>query len=175
MVKFSVELVDLIYPVGSIYISTNNTNPSLLFGGNWQQIKDRFLLSCGDTYNNGATGGASTVSLTKAQMPRHTHTQNSPNHNSVSSGRGVIAVDGDDWTYTPKRAMNYSSGNYYYPYSTKNGNGIAEPTKTGDATPTNQYTGGTNTTQAEQNGSAHENMPPYLAVYVWERIAGEED
>lgn len=51
-------IADIIYPVGSIYLSVNNTDPSTLFGGTWVQIKDRFLLSAGDTYTAGATGGS---------------------------------------------------------------------------------------------------------------------
>lgn len=49
-----------IYPVGAIYLSVNNTSPASLFGGTWTQIKDVFLLGAGDTYSNGATGGAAT-------------------------------------------------------------------------------------------------------------------
>ena len=37
-------LIDYIYPVGSIYMSVNSTNPQILFGGTWSQLKDRFLL-----------------------------------------------------------------------------------------------------------------------------------
>ena len=55
--------VDNIYPVGSIYLSTNSTNPGTLFGGTWVQIKDKFLLSAGDTYTAGATGGVATNDL----------------------------------------------------------------------------------------------------------------
>lgn len=51
---------NLVYPVGSIYMSVNNTNPATLFGGTWAQLKDRFLLGAGDTYSNGATGGNAT-------------------------------------------------------------------------------------------------------------------
>ena len=47
------QTIDLIYPIGSVYISTNNSNPSIFFGGEWEQIKDRFLLSAGDTYMGG--------------------------------------------------------------------------------------------------------------------------
>lgn len=53
-------IVDMIYPVGSIYLSVNNTDPSTLFGGTWVQIKDQFLLSAGDTYAGGSTGGDAT-------------------------------------------------------------------------------------------------------------------
>ncbi|MBQ7105380.1 MAG: hypothetical protein IJN90_05940 [Bacilli bacterium] len=53
-------LLDYIYPIGSIYISVNNVNPAISFGGTWEQVKDKFLLSAGDTYAGGATGGAAT-------------------------------------------------------------------------------------------------------------------
>ncbi len=60
----SSQVCNLVYPVGSIYISVNNTNPSSLFGGTWAQLSDRFLLGAGPTYSNGSTGGSAT----------HTHT-----------------------------------------------------------------------------------------------------
>ena len=65
--------LNLVYPVGSIYWSSNNTNPGTLFGGTWTQIKDRFILAAGDYYSNGATGGAATVTLTVSNMPSHSH------------------------------------------------------------------------------------------------------
>lgn len=50
----------LLYPVGSIYMSVNSTDPSTLFGGTWEQIEDVFLLSAGSTYTAGNTGGSAT-------------------------------------------------------------------------------------------------------------------
>ena len=44
-----------------------------MFGGTWTQIKDRFILAAGDSYSNGATGGAATVTLTVSNMPSHSH------------------------------------------------------------------------------------------------------
>lgn len=40
-------IVQAMYPVGSIYVSVNNTNPTILFGGVWEPIEDVFLLACG--------------------------------------------------------------------------------------------------------------------------------
>ena len=62
-----------LYPVGSIYMSTNNTSPASMFGGTWEQIKDKFLLSAGDTYSAGSTGGEATHTLTINEMPSHNH------------------------------------------------------------------------------------------------------
>ena len=66
-----------VYPVGAIYLSTVNTNPGTLFGGVWEQIKDTFLLTAGDTYTAGATGGEAEHKLTIAEMPSHNHTTRS--------------------------------------------------------------------------------------------------
>jgi hypothetical protein len=74
------------HPVGSLYWSSKNTNPSQLFGGTWTQLKDKFILAAGDTYTNGATGGAATVTLTVNQIPSHTHTGPSHTHSFTPSG-----------------------------------------------------------------------------------------
>ena len=133
---------DDVYPVGSIYMSVNNTNPSVLFGGTWEQLKDKFLLASGDTYTTGNTGGEATHTLTTNEMPSHTHIQNAHSHTIGSlarypvNGNGVASV-GDG----------YGNTNNY---------------KTGNTTATNQNEGG---------GQAHNNMPPYLVVNVWKRTA----
>lgn len=75
-VPFKALTFDDIYPVGSIYISVNNVNPSTLFGGTWAQIKDKFLLAAGSTYSNGDTGGEATHALTVNEMPSHSHNIN---------------------------------------------------------------------------------------------------
>ena len=66
-------LGNIIYPVGSIYLSVNSTNPQYLFGGIWEQIKDRFLLGAGDSYYAGSTGGEAMHTLTQNEMPRYSH------------------------------------------------------------------------------------------------------
>ena len=67
------DLLDLVYPVGSIYLSVDSTAPSTLFGGTWEQIKDTFLLGSGDDYTIGDTGGEATHTLTIDEMPKHSH------------------------------------------------------------------------------------------------------
>ncbi len=124
-------IVDIIYPVGSIYMSINATNPGTLFGGTWEQIKDKFLLACGDTYTNGSTGGEATHTLTINEMPNHNHGL------GISTG-GSIAGSGINYSYTP---------NKYRTYPDTIGEMILK-------------TGG---------GQAHNNMPPYLTIYVWKR------
>ena len=87
-------LTDTIYPVGSLYWSSKSTNPASLFGGTWVQIKDRFVLACGDTYKTvGATGGASSVTLSVSNMPSHSHSF-SPSGEVSSSFTGTAVNTG---------------------------------------------------------------------------------
>lgn len=60
MIPYVKKILDLVYPIGSIYISVNSTSPSTLFGGEWTQLKDRFLLGAGSTYIAGEKGGTTT-------------------------------------------------------------------------------------------------------------------
>ena len=135
--------VDLIYPVGAIYLSVNSTNPGTLFGGTWTQIKDRFLLTCGDNYEAGTTGGEATHTLTVAEMPSHDHTG--------------IYWDNAMRQDQPWGINNDGIGNgFSSDYRTERGGPNADhELYTG-------YTGG---------GQAHNNMPPYIAVYAWRRDA----
>lgn len=136
------DVVDWIYPVGSIYISVNSTNPRNLFGGTWTQLKDRFLLGAGSTYTNGSTGGEASHTLTANEIPKHVHL--------------LGAAD--------------SSGNLMYGAS-----GVAAlPAYTAYAKTTSAATSGVYRTGTENNNStqiAHNNMPPYLVVYMWKRTA----
>lgn len=128
-------IFDLIYPIGSIYMSVNEVSPSVLFGGEWEQLKDKFLLGAGDTYTNGATGGEATHTLTVDEMPGHNHGFTdywSVAPQTTTGNKKVVAMVGD----------NEGSDNLSDKASTTN-------------------TGG---------GKPHNNMPPYLAVYMWKRI-----
>lgn len=67
-------IFDLIYPVGSIYLSVNSTSPATLFGGSWSELGGRFLIGANSTYTAGTTGGSANTTLTEANLPQHTHT-----------------------------------------------------------------------------------------------------
>lgn len=69
-------LLDLVYPVGSIYCSTKSTSPASLMGGTWSAISGKFLLGTNSTYTLGSTGGEATHTLTTNEMPTHKHTVN---------------------------------------------------------------------------------------------------
>ena len=82
-------IVDLVYPVGSIYISASSTEPSLLFGGTWSALGGRFLIGVNSTYTAGSTGGSATHTLTTAEMPSHSHTINHTHSTATSSSTSV--------------------------------------------------------------------------------------
>ena len=125
-------ILNKVYPVGSIYLSVSSTSPQTLFGGTWERIKDRFLLAAGSTYTAGATGGEATHELTVSELPKHTH--------RIMMGN----AEG-----TAQRVMRYID--------------------TGSA----WWSGSGNDKLSEEIGgdAAHNNMPPYLAVYIWKRTA----
>lgn len=68
-----VNLLDIIYPVGSIYMSTNTVSPANIIGGQWEQIQGRFLLGSSNNYTVLSTGGEEEHKLTVNEMPKHNH------------------------------------------------------------------------------------------------------
>lgn len=123
-----------IYPVGSIYVSTNAVfNPQTTWGGTWvKTAKGRCLIGANDIYPLGSTGGEATHLLTKNEMPKHSH-------NTVN--KYILANDND-------------GGKVYFKSGT-------------DATVTQSA----RTTDEIGGNQPHNNMQPYLAVYIWERTA----
>ena len=107
------KLMKLIYPVGSLYWSSKSTNPGTLFGGTWTQIKDRFVLACGNTYKTvGATGGASSVKLSVSNMPSHTHSF-TPSGNVSPHSHGLNNhTHGFSWSGTTGGMNRNSSGSW---------------------------------------------------------------
>ena len=158
------DLLDFIHPVGSLYWSSNDTDPGILFGGTWQQIKDRFVLAAGDTYTVNATGGEKTHTLTIDEMPSHDHSFSG----SASHSHDVI------FSTAP-----YTDVVYWFRYQEHGVVGIS-PTTTEGREHTNA-TGSlitdsrtvtiSGTTGSRGSGTAHNNMPPYIVKYCWERIA----
>ena len=132
-------ILDVVYPVGAIYMSVNSTSPATLFGGTWEQLKDRFLLGAGSNYTAGNTGGEATHTLTTQEMPQHTHDEQIGSYkitdaNPAQAGSAATASGIQPSNYTGLQSYVQRVGN----------------------------SGG---------GQAHNNMPPYLVVYMWKRTA----
>lgn len=82
------QVLQAVYPVGSIYCSYGTISPDILFGfGQWTKIEGRFLLGASSTYRLGSTGGEATVTLTVAQLPAHSHSAS-----SASAGSHTHAI-----------------------------------------------------------------------------------
>lgn len=88
--SLTTSILNKAYPVGSIYMSINSVNPSILFGGTWEQISGQFLLGAGEEYPLGGTGGEKEHTLLASEMPSHSHSFGS----SVSApiGRSIENV-----------------------------------------------------------------------------------
>ena len=65
-------LLELVYPVGAVYISASETSPAEIFGGSWERLSDCFLLSAGEK-PLGASGGEWEHTLTPEELPEHSH------------------------------------------------------------------------------------------------------
>ena len=149
--------VDLIYPVGSIYMSVNDTSPSILFGGEWERIEDRFLLAAGNTYSAGSKDGEAVHTLTKNEMPSHNHGKK-----PLEGRMWNIASQGITDTLNLKADGIVSTDKVEgHGYATNLTEDVVDGFKI-DASHEHDSVGG---------GQPHNNMPPYLAVYMWKRTA----
>lgn len=156
------------WPIGSVFLSVVSTDPATLLGfGTWVAIGAGRMLVGQDTGDVDfdtleETGGAKTVTLTEAQIPSHTHTQNAHGHSVTDTGHTHL-------TQRYPTATGTSSG---FTIDTSMSGTLADntlPTKSAttgvtvqNATAVNQNTGG---------GQAHSNVPPYFVVRMWKRTA----
>lgn len=135
-------ILKTVYPIGSIYMSISNANPNSLFGfGTWERIQDTFLLAAGSTYAGGSTGGEAEHTLTVNEMPSH-------KHNFGGDGTKIIQND-----------------------SSINKTGTAYPTRAGINIGADWSDSGYLALLNTGGGQPHNNMPPYLSVYMWKRTA----
>lgn len=97
------------HPVGSLYWTSSTENPATTFGGGtWSQIKDKFILAAGDTYKNGATGGAATVTLTADQIPSHNHSFTPSGSVSVTTNPTFTGSE-HSHSYTPAGSVSVTT------------------------------------------------------------------
>ena len=134
-------LVNLVYPIGAVYISVNSADPGTIWAGTtWVAFGEGRTL-VGQGQGSGltnrptveATGGAETHTLTVAQIPAHNH------------------------TFSDKVRSMSTQGGYPNPTAQYNPN-IA----------TNDIS---NTTNNRGGGEAHNNMQPFIVTYMWKRTA----
>lgn len=156
------------FPIGSIYISVNTTNPGTIFGGTWEQIKDKFILCSGDTYSNGSTGGSATHlhgtqghTLTSSEIPS-TEVKAQYYANAGKADTGGSWVGDNQFFHTAGRNIPTTSfDNMINGWASDKGGSILYPL-------TVRGGGGSHN---HGNTTSTSTLPPYLAVTVWKRVA----
>lgn len=146
-------LLEMVYPIGSIYMSVNNTNPSTFLGGTWESWgSGRALVGvdASDTDFNapGKTGGDKNHTLTKDEMPVHAHT-------AYIRFRGLYVGRLDSTTPTD------TGGTYV---------GGGKATDPGDSSFLD-FGSYINSTETAGKGKPHNNLQPYITCYMWKRTA----
>jgi len=140
-------ILDLIYPVGSIYLSLSESDPNTLFPGTtWSKIEDTFLLGKGTNYTSavGTLGGNSTQTLTVEQLPSHGHGVHIDYNDSNTTNRSVVGWYGST---NPGGSVGVKTSPTYYAQNSRI---------------TIENTGG---------GQSFSIMPPYTIVNMWHRTA----
>jgi len=134
------EIIDS-HPVGSIYMSVADTNPSELFPGTewtaWGEGRVPVGVAASGTFNTvEKTGGAETHTLTSAQMPKHLHRQRSQSNPPDNPATAQA------WNYSDPVRDSRQKGNV---------NSVDSAETGGDG--------------------AHNNLQPYITCYMWKRTA----
>jgi hypothetical protein len=141
-----------VYPIGAIYMSVVSTNPAMLFGfGTWAALQNSFLIGASATYPMGKADDAGAVTTADGGETAHTLT---------------IAESG-----APSHAHNIRVfGSPTAAHGHNRTDGVAEGASTSNSE-TSFITGTVNAYAGQNAAAAHNNMPPYLAVYMWKRTA----
>jgi hypothetical protein len=175
-------VMNAIYPVGSIYISTLSTNPATLLGfGTWEAFGEgRTLVGLKSTDTDfdtvGETGGVKTVTISQANLPNistgagtaHTHTQNA--HTHTQDAHGHLFTNGS----VPGQSFSESIGTGANWRIIGNTDQYASISNT---IATNQNTSATNQNESSHthslggSGTSMSIMNPYIVTYMFKRTA----
>ena len=167
-----------LYPVGSVYISFNATDPSTLFGGTWVRLKDTFLLANGDSYAPNTSGGSATKTIGVNNLPSHTHSCSTVGNHTHT--RGNMNITGSEVVNFYENAQ--ISGAFYIDNSPnvyikqdlsgrfRQHNTMFDASRSwsGATSPNGSHT---HTIGNTGSGLPLNIMPPYTTVYAWRRTA----
>lgn len=154
--QIKVAILQSVFPVGSIYMTMNNTNPATLFGfGTWARIQGRMIIGASDNHPAGQTGGEEAHTLSWNEMPSHAHSRGTMEiTGEINMITGGTSYAGAFYQTGPNNIINTKVG----PGNVPNLGFQASRTWTGETS----YSG---------NSWAHNNMPPYYSAYIWQRTA----
>ena len=171
-------LLDLIYPVGAIYMSTSGTNPGNLFGGTWVAWGSG-RVPVGVNGNDGnfnaveKTGGQSTVTIASNNLPAHNHGVNDPGHqHTLDIGAYRIPTAAQDIGEVQSSS---SSGSYSSP--SVSGSTTTQEWTQFSGTSLTPASSGTGISIQNAYGNAGggadaiTNLQPYITCYMWKRTA----
>lgn len=149
------------FPINSLYLSLGSENPSTLWlGTTWQKQEGRFLLGSSGSYSLGATGGASSIALSTANLPSHTHSASQSAHtHSQPTHTHTTKIT----TYGSSSASNLAPGGAWWSDVNRQSSASGGDT-TGSATPAISI-------GATGSGTAFSILPPYLVVNIWKRLS----
>ncbi len=190
--------LNLVYPIGSIYMSTNSANPSTLFGGTWTAWGSGRVpvgINASETEFNTVekTGGEKAHVLTTAEMPAHSHIVGAHahglnNHTHAISPLSISTTSSGTHTHDLTYETDTASGSAKHrvvPNGSGSYTGSSAGTKSAGAhTHTvaiparNTYEASGNTASSgpfdsgiQGSGSTHNNLQPYITCYMWKRTA----
>ena len=175
----ALELFNKVYPVGSIYMSVNSTNPSSFFGGTWVAWGSGRVpvgINTSDTSFSSVekTGGSKTHTITISEMPSHTHSIPKLTGAAASAGahthrlqRKNLQTDfdaiGDFTNRTQNKEPAQQSGNYTWD--------TLSPTTTSAGAHTHTVSTTASNTGEKGNSTAMSLLQPYITCYMWKRVA----
>lgn len=148
--------VNAIYPIGSIYMSVNSTNPGNLFGGTWVawgagRVPVGYDSSQSEFDTVGKTGGEKAHTLITAEMPSHNH--------GITISKLFVSTDGVGGCWVGDNQFNIAARRNMTSItkitSWVNKDNLENP-------PTIDNVG---------SGGAHNNLQPYITCYMWKRTA----
>ena len=204
--------IDMVYPIGSIYISVSSINPETVLGGKWERFANgKTLIGVSENDNDfntvKKTGGEKTHVLTVAEIPSHTHTGSAGSagahthslsgnagsagahgHSASSNSTGAhthkVGSDKDGGSGTSRYTVHRQSGSNVtgaqyqdnggsagaHSHSiTVNSGGAHTHTISGTAGSAGAHTHSVSI-GATGSGGAHNNLQPFITVYMWLRV-----